>query len=426
MSSRLITALLLAGTLAHSTTAHDSHTLNRRVSNGTWYQPDDHPAHALFKRGNTDGIAYAPVGSPEWLAGYPNGPADVTQLPKVWLDALQAAETAGKIPKIPVSTMIAGGEPTYEGLDPNKPEVCSTTYQCRSSNDIWDAPDGMLALSFDDGPLPPSPVLYDFLKSNNVHATHFYIGSNILAYPDAFMQALNNEDDMAVHTWTHPYMTTKTNEELLGEFGWTMEIIHNSTGGRLPKYWRPPYGDSDMRVRAIAKEIFGLTTVIWNQDTDDWSLNEAGGTTLDKIATLMQKWLTGPKSPGLVILEHELMPDSVKSFIDAFPLMKQNGWNMVSLAKMDGLAAYQNADSITSPVTPGKVGVPMIMPAASSASSSPKSGAHQTATSSPPSGSSSDHSHANQKGAGYRMGPISTVLSGLVAILAAAAGSILA
>ena len=61
-------------------------------------------------------------------------------------------------------------------------------------------------------------------------------------------------------------MTTLSNEQVLGELGWTMELIHNSTGGRLPKYWRPPFGDSDERVRAIAKEIFGLRTVIWNQE----------------------------------------------------------------------------------------------------------------------------------------------------------------
>lgn len=61
-------------------------------------------------------------------------------------------------------------------------------------------------------------------------------------------------------------MTTLSNLQLIGEFGWTMEIIHNSTGGRVPKYWRPPYGDADERVIAIAKEVFGLTTVIWNQE----------------------------------------------------------------------------------------------------------------------------------------------------------------
>lgn len=66
-------------------------------------------------------------------------------------------------------------------------------------------------------------------------------------------------------------MTTKSNEEVLAELGWTMLLIHNSTGGRLPRFWRPPYGDSDMRVRAIAKEVFGLTTVIWNQEYADFA-----------------------------------------------------------------------------------------------------------------------------------------------------------
>ncbi|KAH7929448.1 carbohydrate esterase family 4 protein [Leucogyrophana mollusca] len=376
MPSRLASILLLAGALAHTTTAHDSHVEQKRLP-GTWYQPDDHPVHALFKRdgGASDGITYAPVGSPEWTAGYPPGAPDITQLPPAWLNALHAAEAAGKIPKIPVSTMVAGGEPTYDGFDPNKPEVCSATYQCRIQGDLWDGPPGTLALSFDDGPLPPSPALYDFLQSNGLHATHFFIGSNILQYPAIFSQALANGDDMAVHTWTHPYMTTKTNEELVGEFGWTMEIIHNSTGGRLPKYWRPPYGDSDMRTRAIAKEVFGLTTVIWNQDTDDWSLHEAGGTTLDKIATLMQTWLTGPKTPGLIILEHELMVDTVGAFIAAFPLMKSNGWNMVSLAQLDGGAAYQNADNSTSPVNPGQVADLSVQepPSASGSSSAPSS-----------------------------------------------------
>ena len=67
-------------------------------------------------------------------------------------------------------------------------------------------------------------------------------------------------------------MTTLSNEKVIGELGWTMQLIHNSTNGRLPKYWRPPYGDSDERVRAIAKEVFGLITVIWNQEYVDRSL----------------------------------------------------------------------------------------------------------------------------------------------------------
>jgi len=45
-----------------------------------------------------------------------------------------------------------------------------------------------------------------------------------------------------------------------------MQLIHNSTGGRVPRYWRPPYGDSDVRTGAIAKEVFGLQTVFWNNE----------------------------------------------------------------------------------------------------------------------------------------------------------------
>ena len=115
--------------------------------------------------------------------------------------------------------------------------------------------------------IQPSQQLYQFLANNSEHVTHFFIGTNILQYPDLFKTAFEtNQDDIAVHTWTHPYMTTRTNLEILGELGWTMELIQNSTGGRIPKYWRPPFGDSDMRVRAIANEVFGLKAVLWNQE----------------------------------------------------------------------------------------------------------------------------------------------------------------
>jgi len=60
-------------------------------------------------------------------------------------------------------------------------------------------------------------------------------------------------------------VTTITNEQVVGELGWTMQIISDVNGGRLPRFWRPPYGDVDNRVRAIAKQVFGLETVVWNQ-----------------------------------------------------------------------------------------------------------------------------------------------------------------
>jgi chitin deacetylase len=97
--------------------------------------------------------------------------------------------------------------------------------------------------------------------------THFVIGLNIIRYSRQFFTAFNvNQDDIAVHTWTHPHMTTLSNEDVVAQLAWTMELIHNSTGGHVPRFWRPPYGDTDARVSAIAKEVLGLTTIIWNHE----------------------------------------------------------------------------------------------------------------------------------------------------------------
>ncbi len=103
--------------------------------------------------------------------------------------------------------------------------------------------------------------------------------------------------------------------------------------------------------------------------TEDWSLN-SNGTTQAQISSNMHEWLTGsyipsfnygrqayplyqgPKSPGLIILEHELTDDTAQAFINNYYLMPSNNWRTVSAAKMDGLnKPYQNAKGTTGSVT---------------------------------------------------------------------------
>ncbi|KAI0029315.1 hypothetical protein K488DRAFT_27819, partial [Vararia minispora EC-137] len=345
--------------LVAAVSAHPGHhhSLAKRLTPGspttsTWYHRDNSPYHKLFRRGPaTDGVQYAQVGSPAWAAAYPTH--SPTSMPQAWQDALNAAVSAGKIPNIPVTT-VNGGLPTYpQGYDPASAQVCSATYRaCRIPGDIWDAPDGEVGISFDDGPLPQSSdTLYAFLQQNNLPATHFFIGVNILNNPNEFLTAFNMGGDIAVHTWTHPQMTTLSNEQVVMELGWTMEIIHNSTGGRLPRFWRPPTGDSDTRVSAIAREVFGLTTVIWNYDTRDWSMSTTS-LTVQQVEGNLTSWYTGAKSPGLIILEHELTNDTVAAFINTWPTAANNGWKPVSVAQLDGKQApYQNAQGSSGAVT---------------------------------------------------------------------------
>lgn len=329
-----------------------------------WFHKRDHPVHALFKRDDP----LPEVGSPEWQAKYPPGGPTPTNIPQAWLDALHAVQAAGHIPNIAPATTPDNGNTAVYPADANAGQepICSASFQCRHPEDIWDAPDGMIGLSVDDGPVgdpTASGTLYDFLKLNNQKVTHFMIGSNILYNPTVFLRAFSElDDDIACHTWTHPHMSLLTNEQLVSEFGWTMQIIHDSTGGRVPRYWRPPYGDADNRVRAVAKYVFGLTTVVWNQDSEDWTQGSPGGTTLDAIQTAFTGWLNGPRTPGLIVLEHEITGADVTAFMNMYPLIAQAAggtpWIATSVAGLfDGHATgwngdgwYLNSDNDTSPV----------------------------------------------------------------------------
>lgn len=137
---------------------NDNHHHIQHNSDTAWYHPDEHPARALFRRqsGPNDGSSYVTVGSPQWVNAYPTT-ADTTRMPQAWVNALNAAVSAGTIPNIPPSRLGAGGMTVYSnGLRPDGPQVCSGTYQCQIPGDIWSAPTGYLGCGFDDGPLPVS------------------------------------------------------------------------------------------------------------------------------------------------------------------------------------------------------------------------------------------------------------------------------
>lgn len=270
--------------------------------------------------------------------------------------------------------------------------------------------------------LQASPALYDFLQQNKQQSTHYMIGLNILNNPTIFQQAYNVlGSDIAVHTWTHPYMTTLNSSLVLAELAWTLQIIYDSTGGKLPRFWRPPYGDIDTRVSAIAQNVLGMTAVLWNQDTEDWSIGSTGGTTPQAVETNMQKWLSGPKSPGLIILEHELTNATVDAFMAAWPLVAQNGWNPVSQAEMNAsVPVYQDGKEADSPFN-SLIAAPSSSSASSSASAvASGSGASGSTAPSTAGGSSAQASSSGAESKSALMGVCRPVLAAVAALVAGA------
>lgn len=118
-------------------------------------------------------------------------------------------------------------------------------------------------LTYDDGPSPYTTDLLAYLDQQDIKGTFFAVGSRVISRPALVQAEYLQGHQIAVHTWSHPYMTTKTNEEIIAELGWTKKVIKD-TLGVTPIYWRPPYGDIDDRVRAIGMAM-NLYPVMWTR-----------------------------------------------------------------------------------------------------------------------------------------------------------------
>jgi len=262
-----------------------------------------------------------------------------------WIAAYQKAKHAGLIPSIPQSENDDGSASypdSYHGF------ICNPgVNHCNSSVDVISAPAGRAGISFDDGPQPPSMSLLEYLKSQSQKATHFLIGSRIINNRDTFRAIDQAGHHLAVHTYSHPMMTTLTDMEIVGELGWTMQLIHDySRNHVICAHWRPPYGDIDQRVQAIAKHVFGLKSILWLYDPRDWCLADStpdasacspgnGPQNLTELQNTLKVFVNSSKQLGLMILEHEQSTRAVAAFKFIYPIMKKLRW--ITLAIPDAL-----------------------------------------------------------------------------------------
>lgn len=368
-STLLIAALglfsaTLAAPAAHDHSDHDHVSYSRRggaFGNRDWHQDPNSPSAQLFKRAVT-----GTPGSTEWAANYPTPGATPTSVPQAWLDRLYQVTNSSVFPTYGPSSL-NNGYPTYSnGLSGTDPAVCSFTYQCIDSTDAMSVPEGWIGINFDDGPTTYSPTLYAFLEENNISATHFMIGGNIVYNTAAFQRAVSDGGHIAVHTWSHPYMTPLTNEQIVAELGWTAQIIADNNGGRVPAFWRPPYGDADMRVRYIAMEVFGLRTVPWHKDTGDWAIGSNAAYTVAGVVDTYTSWLNSTNRAGWIGLEHEASQADIDVFMAAYPIMMAHNWTLGNVAEVNHMWEYANAatggnttetapDSIIQTAAPGNI-----------------------------------------------------------------------
>lgn len=217
----------------------------------------------------------------------------------------------------------------------------ATTAQASASdtaNSVDCTVEKCIALTFDDGPGPYTDQILDTLKSKDAKATFFTIGRNVVANPDTVKREVDMGMAVGDHTWSHPVLSSVSDDTAKTEISKTAEAIWNATG-TAPVAVRPPYG-------AFAKSTphEGLPFVLWDIDSEDWKNRNADITT---------KNIMSAAHPGGIVLMHDIHPSTAQALPGIIDQLQAQGYKLVTVPQLlDGNmtadGAYYSGDAPSS------------------------------------------------------------------------------
>lgn len=126
-----------------------------------------------------------------------------------------------------------------------------------------------VALTFDDGPTPPSTErILDVLKQHGVTATFFVNGRWVDRFPSTLRRIQSDGHSIGNHTYSHLFLYLKSRRRIAHEIDLTQDAIERVTGMR-PSIFRCPYG---IRWFGLFTELRrrSMTAVQWSDTGFDW------------------------------------------------------------------------------------------------------------------------------------------------------------
>lgn len=223
----------------------------------------------------------------------------------------------------------------YEQLPPvdkNKlePQVFNTPakFQGKTLKEVHVAEQNkVIALTFDDGPLPKyTQQILQILKKNDIKATFFWIGKNVEAYPQIGLQVVAEGHAIGNHTWSHSYdkMRKATASYEIDD---TAAIIESTTKVKTTLF-RPPGGilTNGPAGYAMSKDY---AILLWSADSKDYSRKVS-------VDSIINKALKSAR-PGGMVLMHDGGGDRTRT-VQALPTiinaLKEQGYKFVTVPEL--------------------------------------------------------------------------------------------
>jgi peptidoglycan-N-acetylglucosamine deacetylase len=133
----------------------------------------------------------------------------------------------------------------------------------------WNTSNDKVLLTFDDGPNPGTTEnILQKLSDYKIKAAFFCTGNNIKQNPELAKQIKDEGHQICNHTFNHLILTKVSAAEIENEIRLFDDTL-NSVLGIETKFFRPPYGRFNFRVRKNLNAI-NLKTIMWSLITYDF------------------------------------------------------------------------------------------------------------------------------------------------------------
>ncbi len=183
-----------------------------------------------------------------------------------------------------------------------------------------------IALTFDDGPGPYTPLVLSELERQNVPATFFEVGVLEKYFHDSTSQIVARGYPIGDHTQTHAPMSKLSAAEQQSQLLQQISLI-GDYGAPFPRMFRPPYGLwNSTTLRLLHK--YRMLMILWTVDTSDY--REQG------VSTIVKSVLAGAR-PGAIILMHDAggnRAETVAALPRIITALHTRGYKLVTVPKL--------------------------------------------------------------------------------------------
>ena len=178
-----------------------------------------------------------------------------------------------------------------------------------------------VALTFDDGPSAYTSSVIRILDQHDAKGTFFVVGQEIPGRQEVLQRALGHGHELGNHALHHGVLPPASDLRA------TSSLIRRATGF-TPCTFRPPAGVINLAVARGARSA-GMTTVIWNVDTRDWT--GLGSSAIKARATAVGR--------GSIVLMHDgggNRSATVAALPSIISELKRRGFKLVTVTRLLG------------------------------------------------------------------------------------------